>query len=56
MIHCLMPPYHQKGYIKWNQSSFLIKEKIHNEVLSLPMSLVIIDDEVSVAIRLINAF
>jgi dTDP-4-amino-4,6-dideoxygalactose transaminase len=38
MIHYPIPPHKQLANKKWNNLSFLITEKIHNEVLSLPIS------------------
>lgn len=38
LIHYPIPPYKQLAYKEWNGSSFYITDKIHNEVLSLPIS------------------
>jgi dTDP-4-amino-4,6-dideoxygalactose transaminase len=54
MIHYPIPPHQQKAFAEWNQKSFSITEKIHNECLSLPMSPVLTDDEVSLVIQIIN--
>ena len=57
-IHYPVPPHQQKAFCTetsgWNDSSFPITEKIHNEVLSLPMSPVLTDEEVSLIIEVIN--
>ena len=37
LIHYPIPPHKQQAYEEWNNSSFPISEKIHSEVLSLPM-------------------
>ena len=37
LIHYPIPPHEQQAYEEWNNSSFPISEKIHSEVLSLPM-------------------
>lgn len=37
LIHYPIPPHKQRAYMGMNQSSYPISEKIHNEVLSLPM-------------------
>lgn len=38
LIHYPIPPHHQEAYSEWNKDSYPISEKIHNEVLSLPIS------------------
>lgn len=38
LIHYPIPPHKQQAYVELNNSSFPISEKIHSEVLSLPMS------------------
>lgn len=54
LIHYPVPPHQQKAFLNWNRLSFPITEKIHNEVLSLPISPVLTDEEVSVVIEVIN--
>ena len=46
MIHYPIPPHKQKAFQEWNDLSFPITEKIHDEVLSLPMSPILTDDEI----------
>lgn len=55
-IHYPIPPHKQKALSQWNKLSFPITEKMHDEVLSLPMSPVLTDDEVSFVIKMINQF
>lgn len=38
MIHYPIPPHKQKALSNWNQLSFPITEKIHDEVLSIPLN------------------
>jgi len=38
LIHYPIPPHKQKAYKKWNNESYPVSEKIHGEVLSLPIS------------------
>lgn len=38
MIHYPIPPHKQKALANWNTLSFPITEKIHNEVLSIPLN------------------
>ena len=56
VIHYPIPPHKQKALSGWNDLSLPITEKIHREVLSLPMSPVLTDDEVSVVIRILNQY
>ena len=56
LIHYPIPPHKQEAYKEWNNLSFPISEKIHEEVLSLPISPVISDDEVTEIIQVINKF
>lgn len=37
LIHYPIPPHKQKAFAEWNQLSYPITEKIHNEVLSIPL-------------------
>ncbi|BCY28714.1 DegT/DnrJ/EryC1/StrS family aminotransferase [Flavobacterium okayamense] len=54
MIHYPIPPHKQNALSSWNGLSFPITEKIHNEVLSLPLNGVLTDDEVSKIIKVLN--
>ncbi|MBA7536949.1 dTDP-3-amino-3,6-dideoxy-alpha-D-galactopyranose transaminase [subsurface metagenome] len=54
LIHYPIPPHKQKAYKEWNELSFPISEKIHNEVLSLPISPVIGEDELNSIMGIIN--
>ena len=56
MIHYPIPPHQQKAFENWNNLSFPITEKIHNEVLSLPMSPVLTMEEVSLVIQILNRY
>lgn len=56
LIHYPVPPHRQKALPDWNNLSFPITEKIHNEVLSLPMSPVLTEDEVDFVIKALNNF
>lgn len=56
IIHYPIPPHKQKALLEWNTESFPITEKIHNEVLSLPISPVLQDLEVRFIIDSINKF
>ena len=58
MIHYPVPPHKQKAFSPetsgWNHLSFPITEKIHNEVLSLPISPIMTIDEVDYIIKKLN--
>lgn len=54
LIHYPIPPYKQKAYREWNNLNFPITEKIHSEVLSLPISSVINEKDVKLICDLIN--
>lgn len=56
MIHYPIPPHKQKAFLNWNTLSFPITEKIHNEVLSLPISPVMIEDEVDFVVSILNGY
>ena len=54
MIHYPIAPHKQKAFMEWNSLSFPVTEQIHNEVLSLPMSPVMTNDEVTKVIEKLN--
>jgi dTDP-4-amino-4,6-dideoxygalactose transaminase len=56
VIHYQIPPHKQKALVKWNNLSFPITEKIHQEVLSLPLNPVLTADEVSFIIEVLNKY
>lgn len=56
LIHYPLPPHKQNAYKNWNNMSFPITEKIHREVLSLPMSSVLSIDEAKEVVICLNAF
>jgi len=54
LVHYPIPPHKQKAYDELNDLSFPITEKIHDEVLSLPISPVMSDEEVERVIKVLN--
>ncbi len=56
LIHYPIPPHKQKAYNELNHHSLPVTEQIHNEVLSLPISQVLTDEEVKIVVRAVNAF
>jgi dTDP-4-amino-4,6-dideoxygalactose transaminase len=56
VIHYPIPPHNQKALSFLNHLSFPITQKIHDEVLSLPISPVLTMDEVSFIIEILNKY
>ena len=56
LIHYPIPPHKQECYKEWNNLSFPITEKIHNEILSLPISPVMTIEEAATVCNVINKF
>lgn len=56
LIHYPIPPNKQLAYKELNHLDFPITNTIHDQVLSLPISPVITDDEVSMVIQAVNSF
>lgn len=56
LIHYPIPPHKQPAYKEWESMSLPITEKIHKEVLSIPMSPVLTDDEVRETVDVLNDF
>lgn len=53
-IHYPIPPHKQKALSKFHQLSFPITEKIHDEVLSLPISPVMTEEEIDFVVKILN--
>lgn len=56
LIHYPIPPHKQKAYKEYNTLSFPITEMIHNEALSLPISVVLEKKDIIKVVSLINSF
>lgn len=56
LIHYPIPPNKQHSYKELNHLSFPITEKIHKEVLSLPMSPIMSEKEVKKVVQEVNNF
>lgn len=56
LIHYPIPPHKQQAYKQYNHLSLPITERIHKEVLSLPISPVMNEKQVSAVIESVNAF
>lgn len=56
LVHYPIPPHQQQAYRQLNHLSFPIAEKIHREVLSLPVNPVMSDDEAAKIVDAVNEF
>ena len=56
LIHYPIPPHKQLAYKKYNNLSFPITEKIHRQVLSLPLSGVIESFEIKQIVKILNDY
>lgn len=56
LIHYPVPPHKQHAYKEWNELSFPLTERIHDEVLSLPIGPTQTTEETKYIIELCNIF
>lgn len=56
IIHYPIPPHKQQAYKEWNNFSFPITEQIHNEIISLPISQVMTDNEIKELVKVVNEY
>ena len=56
LIHYPIPPHKQAAYKEWNHLSFPITEKIHEEVLSLPISPIMQLGEIEYLCNILNHY
>jgi len=56
VIHYPIPPHKQEAYKELNEMSFPISELIHKSVISLPLSSVMLTNEVDKVISVLNSF
>ena len=56
MIHYPIPPHKQKALSNWNNLSFPITEKIHDEVLSIPLNSGLKASEIQHIITILNQY
>lgn len=56
VIHYPIPPHQQKAYSEWSQLSFPISEKIHDEIISLPISPVMKLEDYKMVADVINKY
>jgi len=55
-IHYPVPPHKQPAFYSWNKNSFPITEKIHKQVLSLPMNPAISKKDAINMVKVVNNF
>lgn len=56
LIHYPIPPHQQHAYAQWNEQSYPLTEAIHQQVLSLPISPVMTNEQVDAVIAACNRF
>lgn len=56
MIHYPIPPHKQQAYKEWNAQTYPVSEALHQNVLSLPISPVMTDEQVNTVIQAVNTF
>jgi len=56
LIHYPIPPHQQECYREWNDRSYPITEKIHQQELSIPMNQVITEEEAQEVAKWLNTF
>jgi len=56
LIHYPIPPHKQKAFCEWNHMKYPITEKIHNEVLSIPLYPLIPQESRDIIVKLLNKY
>ncbi|MEE1922827.1 DegT/DnrJ/EryC1/StrS family aminotransferase [Pseudomonas sp. 148P] len=56
LIHYPIPPHKQQAYVEWNKLSFPLTERLHQEVLSLPMGPTLSNEEADRVVLACNSF
>lgn len=56
LIHYPIPPHKQEAYAQWNEQAYELTEAIHQQVMSLPISPVMTDEQVEGVIAACNRF
>ncbi len=56
LIHYPLPPHKQEAYKEWENKCFPISEKIHNEILSLPISGIQSFEDTKKIVEIINDY
>lgn len=56
VIHYPIPPHQQAAYSEWNTHTYPISEQMHSQVISLPISPVMTDEEVTAVITALHGY
>jgi dTDP-4-amino-4,6-dideoxygalactose transaminase len=56
VIHYPIPPHKQPAYLGWNKDSYPISEKIHEQIISLPIHPVMKQEEVEFVCKVVNSY
>lgn len=56
VIHYPIPPHKQPAYAEWNSLSYPLSEQIHEEIISLPISPVMKQEEVEYVCKVVNSY
>lgn len=56
LIHYPTPPHKQEAYSEWKNRKYPVSELLHNEVLSLPISPVMTEQEAEYVVDILNNF
>ncbi len=56
LIHYPIPPHKQKAYSEWNDFSLPLTEKIHREIVSIPISPVMTMSDAQLVVDAINSY
>lgn len=56
VIHYPTPPHRQEAYREWTARSLPVSETIHREIISIPISPVLTDEEAREVVRVLNAW
>ena len=51
-----IPPHHQQAYKEWVNQRYPLTEAMHQEVISLPISPVMSEDDTQAVIEAVNRF
>ncbi len=56
LIHYPIAPHKQEAYTEWNELAFPVSEKIHKQILSVPISPVLDKSEIDRVIAVLNSY
>lgn len=56
VIHYPIPPHHQPAYAEWKDLSLPIAEKIHSDIISLPISPILTEGDCKKVVEVVNNY